>query len=310
MMDDKGTVAQRNDACYALRGQRSAEVVSVLKRALGDKTVRVCAARDLREAGAVDALLEGLAGSDADTQMAAARELGELRDPRALEALGSVALSDNVLLASSAVSALGAYEGKAALPYLLRAAGQSGVSSVTALELAARSHDPAVLTLARARSGEGRHRSASRRSCHHRGSWRCRRSAQTPRVGRALRPCLLTRPRLRLHAAHRSRTRRADGDRQDHDEVARTDDRSVSSVGMGVPPAKLHEKPSAAMVGRTPWSAADAPVGLLRAETAAGCWFFDPVALGWRKATDDERRSSVPHSDVSADAIREGLRAT
>ncbi len=31
------------------------------------------------------------------------------------------------------------------------------------------------------------------------------------------------------------------------------------------------------MVGRTPWSAADAPVGLLRAETVASCWFFDPV---------------------------------
>ena len=149
MMDEKGTVAQRNDACYALRGQRSAEVVFALKGALVDKAVRVCAARDLREAGAIDALLEGLVGSDADTQMAAARELGELRDPRALEALGSVALSDNVLLASSAVSALGAYEGKAALPYLLRAAEQSSVSGVTALEVAARSHDPAVLALAR-----------------------------------------------------------------------------------------------------------------------------------------------------------------
>jgi HEAT repeat protein len=149
MMDDKGTVAQRNDACYALRGQRSGEVVSALKKALADKAVRACAARDLRQAGAVDALLEALAGSDADTQMAAARELGELRDPRALNALGSVALSDNVLLASSAVSALGAYEGTAALPYLLRAAGQPGVSGVTALELAARSHDPAALALAR-----------------------------------------------------------------------------------------------------------------------------------------------------------------
>jgi HEAT repeat protein len=149
MMNDQGTVAQRNDACYALRGQRSAEVVSALKGVLADKAVRVCAARNLREAGAVDALLEGLAGSDVDTQIVAARELGELRDPRALEALGSIALSDNVLLASSAVSALGAYEGNAALPYLLRAAGRSSVSGVTALELAARSHGPAALTLAR-----------------------------------------------------------------------------------------------------------------------------------------------------------------
>jgi HEAT repeat protein len=149
MMDGKATVAQRNDACFALRGNRSAEVVSALKGALADRTVRACAARDLREAGAVDALVEGLTASDADTQMAAARELGELRDPRSLEALGGVALSDNVLLASSAISALGAYEDKSALPYLLRAAGQSSVSGVTALELAARSHDPAVLPLAR-----------------------------------------------------------------------------------------------------------------------------------------------------------------
>jgi HEAT repeat protein len=90
-----------------------------------------------------------LASGDADTQMAAARELGLLRDPRALEPLGRVALSDNVLLASSAISALGAYDAEAALPYLLRAAGQSSVSSVTALELAARSRDAAVLPLAR-----------------------------------------------------------------------------------------------------------------------------------------------------------------
>jgi HEAT repeat protein len=149
MMDGKATVAQRNDACFALRGQRSADVVAALNGALRDKTVRACAARDLREAGAVDVLIEGVTDSDADTQMAAARELGELRDPRALEPLGQVALSDNVLLASSAISALGAYDAKDALPYLLRAAGQSSVSSITALELAARSHDPAVLALAR-----------------------------------------------------------------------------------------------------------------------------------------------------------------
>ncbi len=149
MMDDTATIAQRNDACFALRGQRSAEVVSALKGALAEKNTRACAARDLRQAGAVDALVEALANRDADTQMAAARELGELRDPRALEPLGRVAMSDNVLLASSAISALGAYETNAALPYLLHAAGQSSVSSLAALELAARSQDPAVLALAR-----------------------------------------------------------------------------------------------------------------------------------------------------------------
>jgi HEAT repeat protein len=149
MMDGKATVAQRNDACYALRGQRTAEVVSALRNALADKTVRACAARDLREAGAVDALIAGLNEGDADTQMAAARELGELHDPRALDVLRTLALSDNVLVASSAIAALGEYESKMALPYLLRAAGQISVSSVTALEEAARSHDPAVVAVAR-----------------------------------------------------------------------------------------------------------------------------------------------------------------
>lgn len=149
MMDDTATIAQRNDACYALRGQRSAEVVSALQGALAAKSVRACAARDLREAGAVDALVAALSSSDADIQMAAARELAELRDPRALEPLGRVALSDNVLLASSAISALGTYDPKTALPYLLNAAGQSSVSSVAALEQAARSRHPAVLALAR-----------------------------------------------------------------------------------------------------------------------------------------------------------------
>jgi HEAT repeat protein len=81
--------------------------------------------------------------------MAAARELGELHNTRALEGLGNLALSENVLLASSAISALGGYEPHLALPYLLRAAGQASISSVAALELAARSHDPAVLTVAR-----------------------------------------------------------------------------------------------------------------------------------------------------------------
>lgn len=149
MLDGKGTPAQRNDACYALRGQHSAEVMSALSQSLADPVVRSCAARDLREAGAVEPLIDALSAGDSDTRMVAARELGELRDPRALEPLGRAALSDNVLLASSAITALGAYQPKIALPYLLHAAAQPGVSGVTALEQAARSQDPAVLVAAR-----------------------------------------------------------------------------------------------------------------------------------------------------------------
>ena len=149
MQDEKATVAQRNDACYALRGQRSARDVAAFQKALSDPVVRACAARNLREAGAVDALVEALSTNDPDTQIASARELGAMRDPSALEALGRAALDANVLVASSASDALAAYESKTALPYLLRAAGQPGVAGVTALERAARFHDPAVLPIAR-----------------------------------------------------------------------------------------------------------------------------------------------------------------
>ena len=103
------TVAQRNDQCYAMRGQRSDEAVAAMRNAIEDPVVRACAAVNLREAGAVGALMDALNTGAPDTQVAAARELGALRDERALEALGRSALSENTLLASTASTALGAY---------------------------------------------------------------------------------------------------------------------------------------------------------------------------------------------------------
>jgi HEAT repeat protein len=143
------TVAQRNDACFAQRGQRSPEAVAEMRREMDDSEVRACAARNLREAGAVDALLDALESGPPDTRIAAAHELAALRDPRALAALGRAALDPNALIASSAVAALGDYEDRAALPYLLKAAEARTVAGVTALEQAARLRDAAVLPAAR-----------------------------------------------------------------------------------------------------------------------------------------------------------------
>jgi HEAT repeat protein len=149
MLDQKASVAQRNDACFALRGNRSTDVVVALRKALADSVVRTCAAQDLRLAGAFDALLEGVASNDPDVQIVAARELGEIRDPRALEALGRAALDPNVLVASAAIDAVAGYGETAALPYLLQAAQQPGVAGVTALERAAAFHNRAVVPVAR-----------------------------------------------------------------------------------------------------------------------------------------------------------------
>ena len=140
LLDPKATVAQRNEACFALRGNRDAEVVDALRRAMADPVVRTCAARNLREAGASAALLDALASGDPDTRIAAAHGLGELRLPAAIEPLGAAALDENRLVRASAIDALADYSDKAVLPMLLRAG---------ALEQAARFRDPAVLPLAR-----------------------------------------------------------------------------------------------------------------------------------------------------------------
>jgi HEAT repeat protein len=147
---DELTVAQRNDACYALRGRRSPEVVAEMRRAIGDPVVRSCAARNLREAGAVEALIDALETGAPDTRVAAAHELAAMRDARALESLGRAAMDPNALVAASAVAALGDYENAAALPHLLKAAKLPTVAGMTALEQSARLHDAAVLPVARA----------------------------------------------------------------------------------------------------------------------------------------------------------------
>ena len=149
MLDPKATAAQRNDACFALRGNRSAEIIAALSNALTESVVRTCAAEDLRRAGALDALLEAVASDNPDVQTVAARELGEAHDPRALEALGRAALDSNVLVACTAIDALAGYGEASALPLLLRAARQPGVTGVTALQRAAAFRNATVAPVAR-----------------------------------------------------------------------------------------------------------------------------------------------------------------
>lgn len=149
VLDQKASVAQRNNACYALRGNRTPEVVAALRKGLADSVVRTCAAQDLRIAGALEVLLDGAASEDAEVQMVAVRELGEMRDPRALPVLGRTALDSNVLVASASIDALTAYGESQALPFLLQAAKQPGVAGVTALERAAAFGNRAVLPVAR-----------------------------------------------------------------------------------------------------------------------------------------------------------------
>jgi HEAT repeat protein len=152
---EQQTAAQRNQACYAVRGNGSTEVIAEMRKEIEDPVLRTCAARNLREAGATAALIDALRNGDADTRVAAARELGSLGDPAALDALGIAALDENQQTAVNAITALGAYAGRDVLPYILKAAASGGVVGMAALEQAGRFHDPLVLPATRAALARG-----------------------------------------------------------------------------------------------------------------------------------------------------------
>ena len=149
MLDEKLTAAQRNDACFALRGNRSPDAISALRGALASDVVRACAARNLREAGAVDELKSALAAPEPEVRAVAARELGSFEKPELIEVLLKAAHDPNVLVATNAVMGLGQYHDRAVLPYLLDLAGSGGAVGMAALTRAAHLDEPATLPIAR-----------------------------------------------------------------------------------------------------------------------------------------------------------------
>lgn len=149
MLDNKLTVAQRNDACFALRGNRSPETIAAMRGALASETVRACAARNLREAGAIDELKGALAAPEPEVRAVAARELGAFERPDLIEVLVKAAHDPSMLVATNAVMGLGQYHDRAVLPYLLELAATSGTAGVAALSRAARFDEPATLPIAR-----------------------------------------------------------------------------------------------------------------------------------------------------------------
>jgi Arc/MetJ family transcription regulator len=149
MLDERLTSAQRNDACYDLRSTRSPEVNAAMRRVLSSEIVRSCAARHLREAGAIDELKDALAQDDADIKIVALREMGILRHPDLLPQLGQAGLDANALVATNAVDALAQYQDKRALPYLISIAKAGRLAGATALARAAAFADPSVLAVAR-----------------------------------------------------------------------------------------------------------------------------------------------------------------
>jgi HEAT repeat protein len=149
MLDPKLNSAQRNNACFELRGSASLETIAALARALETPDVRSCAARNLREAGAVDELKIAFASADPDVRAAAARELGALGRPDLIEPLVQAARDPNLIVATNALEGLAQYQDPSVLPALLGLAEAGGPVAAMALSRAVQFNDPGVLAVAR-----------------------------------------------------------------------------------------------------------------------------------------------------------------
>jgi hypothetical protein len=149
MLDGKLNVSQRNDACFELRDVKSRQVVDAMFRALNSPPVLACAARNLREAGAIEELKKALAGDEPEIRAVAARELGAFLLPEMLPVLAQAARDPNLSVATGAFQGLARYQDRAVLPYLLDLVPASGIVGTMALNRAIQFQDPATVAVAR-----------------------------------------------------------------------------------------------------------------------------------------------------------------
>jgi HEAT repeat protein len=153
MMDPSLNVAQRNNACFELRGSTDPQVTATMRKALNDTAVRACAGTNLWKAGAIAELKDALSDPDFEVRALAARELGGFEKPELLPLLSAAAHDPQLLVGINAIEGLANYRDPIVLPYLLNLAASGGLVGTAALDRALTFHDPRVLETARALLG-------------------------------------------------------------------------------------------------------------------------------------------------------------
>ena len=142
-------LAGRIEDCFAKRGDRSAEAIEAMARALADPESRSCAAENLRIVEAVEPLRAALHSDLPETRAAAARVLGTLKRNDAIDELAAVASDVNLLVASNAVAGLMNYDDPAVVPALDGLARKGGMAGDLALERLLAIARPQALSAAR-----------------------------------------------------------------------------------------------------------------------------------------------------------------
>ena len=148
-MDPSLNVAQRNNACFELRGSTDAQVIATMRKALNDTTFRACAGTNLRKAGAIAELKDALTDPNFEIRALAAREIGGFEKPELLPLLTAAARDPQLLVGINAVEGLANYRDEIVLSYLLDIAKDGGLVGTAALDRAQTFDDPRVIETAR-----------------------------------------------------------------------------------------------------------------------------------------------------------------
>ncbi len=142
--------AVRNDACLALRGNRSPEALQIMRKALADPRVRSCAEMNLQAAQAIDLVRDAAQDENGEVRAAGLRALGSFHEPEDLELLTKAAFDSQMIVSTNAMEGLAGYPDREAAPALLRIASQQhGMVSSLAFERLIRMRAPEAVALAR-----------------------------------------------------------------------------------------------------------------------------------------------------------------
>lgn len=147
MLDTKLTQAQRNDACFALRGDASPEAVNAAAKAFRDVKVRSCAEENLRRANAIEPLKAALTDEDADVRASAARVLGTFERPELAALIAKAGEDSQMLVATNAIEGLSYYRDRSAVPYLLKLGKRTGLVGSLAIEQLIKLKEPQAVDL-------------------------------------------------------------------------------------------------------------------------------------------------------------------
>jgi hypothetical protein len=149
MLDGKLNSAQRNDACFSLRGDTSPQAIEANAKGLRDSKVRNCAEENLRRAGAIDVLKAAIQDDDPEVRAVAARVLGTFERPELAPLIAKAGEDSQMLVATNAVEGLSYYRDRTAVPYFLVLAKRTGIVGSLAIEQLIKLKEPRALALGR-----------------------------------------------------------------------------------------------------------------------------------------------------------------